>query len=53
MILSYGDDNAIPVLVIFMFVLGMPILVNQNKHQGMKLVNDASYKALDVCGHTS
>jgi hypothetical protein len=31
-----------------MFVPGMPVVVNQNTHQGLKLVNGASYTALDV-----
>jgi hypothetical protein len=48
MMLSQGDDSAIPVPAIFMFVSGMPVVVNQNTHQGLKLVNGASYTALDV-----
>lgn len=48
MILNQGDDSAIPVPGIFMFVPGMPIIVNRNTHQGLKLVNGASYTALDV-----
>jgi hypothetical protein len=46
--LSYGDDSKIPVPEIFMFVPGMPIVVNQNTHQVLKVVNGASYKALEV-----
>jgi hypothetical protein len=46
--LSYGDDSAISVPGIFMFVPGMPVVVNQHTHQGLKLVNGASYVALDV-----
>ncbi|KAF1807904.1 hypothetical protein P152DRAFT_469266 [Eremomyces bilateralis CBS 781.70] len=38
MLLSQGDDSAVPVLAIFMFVAGMPIV----------LVNGACYTALDV-----
>ena len=48
MMLSYGDDSAIPVPAVFMFVSGMPVVVNQNTHQGLKLVNGAGYTALDV-----
>ncbi|EXK77898.1 hypothetical protein FOQG_17411 [Fusarium oxysporum f. sp. raphani 54005] len=48
MILNHGDDSAIPVPAIFMFVPGMPVVVNQNTHQGLKLVNGASYTALEV-----
>lgn len=31
-----------------MFVPGMPVAVNQNTHQGLKLVNGAYYTAVDV-----
>jgi hypothetical protein len=31
-----------------MFIPGIPIAVNQNTHQGLKLVNGARYTALDV-----
>ncbi|KAF1807901.1 hypothetical protein P152DRAFT_469269 [Eremomyces bilateralis CBS 781.70] len=48
MMFRYGDDSAVPVPAIFMFVPGMPIVVNHNTHQGLKLVNGASYAALDV-----
>lgn len=43
-----GDDSSIPVPAVFMFVPGMPIVVNKNTHQGLKLVNGASYTAVDV-----
>ncbi|KID83958.1 arrestin domain-containing protein [Metarhizium guizhouense ARSEF 977] len=45
---SQGDDSSTPVPAIFMFVPGMPIVVNQNTHQGLKLVNGSSYTAVDV-----
>ncbi|KAM4060853.1 PIF1-like helicase [Hirsutella rhossiliensis] len=48
MILNQGDDSAIPVPAVFMFVAGMPIVVNHNTHQGLKLVNGASYSAVEV-----
>ncbi|RKK84509.1 hypothetical protein BFJ68_g17351, partial [Fusarium oxysporum] len=48
MILNHGDDSAIPVPAVFMFVPGMPVVVNHNTHQGLKLVNGASYTALEV-----
>ena len=48
MMLNQGDDSEIPVPAIFMFVPGMPVVVNKNTHQGLKLVNGASYTALDV-----
>ena len=48
MILNQGDNSEVSVPAIFMFVPGMPVVVNQNTHQGLKLVNGASYTALDV-----
>jgi hypothetical protein len=48
MILNQGDDSEISVPAIFMFVPGMPVVVNHNTHQGLKLVNGAAYTALDV-----
>ncbi|XP_044715960.1 PIF1-like helicase domain-containing protein [Hirsutella rhossiliensis] len=48
MMLNQGDDSAIPVPAIFMFVAGMPVVVNHNTHQGLKLVNGASYSAVEV-----
>ncbi|OWT42275.1 hypothetical protein VFPPC_18429 [Pochonia chlamydosporia 170] len=48
MMMGYGDDSAIPVPAIFMFVPGMAVVVNQNTHQGLKVVNGSRYVALDV-----
>ena len=48
MMLNHGDNSEILVPAVFMFVPGMPVVVNQNTHQGLKLVNGASYTALDV-----
>ncbi|KAM4054368.1 PIF1-like helicase [Hirsutella rhossiliensis] len=48
MMLNQGDDSAIPVPAVFMFVPGMPVVVNHNTHQGLKLVNGASYTAVEV-----
>jgi len=42
------DDSSMPIPAVFMFVPGMPVIVNQNTHQGLKLVNGASYTALDI-----
>ncbi|KAM4064155.1 PIF1-like helicase [Hirsutella rhossiliensis] len=46
--LNQGDDSAIPVPAVFMFVPGMPVVVNHNTHQGLKLVNGAGYTAAEV-----
>ncbi|KAF9774783.1 hypothetical protein IL306_007181, partial [Fusarium sp. DS 682] len=48
MMLGQGDDSAISVPAVFMFVPGMPVVVNQNMHQGLKLVNGARYEAVGV-----
>lgn len=48
MMLGYGDDSDILVLVIFMFVLGMFIVVNRNMYLGLKLVNGVSYIVVEV-----
>ncbi|KJZ68516.1 hypothetical protein HIM_12092 [Hirsutella minnesotensis 3608] len=48
MMLRQGDDSAIPVPAFFMFVAGIPIVVNHNTHQGLKLVDGASYTAVEV-----
>jgi hypothetical protein len=46
--LGYGDQSAVPVLAIFIFVPGMPVVVSQNIYQGLKLVKSASYIVLGV-----
>ncbi|KAJ6437585.1 membrane protein [Purpureocillium lavendulum] len=48
MILNQGDDSAIPVPAIFMFVPGMPVVVNHNTHQGLKMTNGSGYMAVEV-----
>ncbi|KAL2127075.1 hypothetical protein VTI74DRAFT_11378 [Chaetomium olivicolor] len=48
MMLSQGDDSNVPVPAVFLFVPGMPVVVNQNTHQGLKLVNGAGYTAVGV-----
>jgi len=45
---NQGDDKAIPVPAVFIFILNMPIVVNQNIYQGLKMANGSSYTALDV-----
>ena len=48
MILNQGDDSEISVPAILVIVPGIPVIMNQNIHQGLKLVNGAAYTALDV-----
>ncbi|KAH7177142.1 hypothetical protein DER46DRAFT_588004 [Fusarium sp. MPI-SDFR-AT-0072] len=46
--LGQGNDSAISVPAVFMFVPGMPVVMNQNMHQGLKFVNGARYEAVGV-----
>ncbi|KJZ68321.1 hypothetical protein HIM_12288 [Hirsutella minnesotensis 3608] len=48
MMLNQGDDSAIPVPAVFMFVPGMPVVVNQNTYQGLKVTNGGGYTAAEV-----
>ena len=48
MVLGRGDDSAIPGPAVFMFIPGMPVVVNQNTHRVLKVVNGAAYTAVDV-----
>lgn len=47
-ILSQGDDSTIPMPTVFIFVPSIPIVVNQNTHQGLKLVNSTNYTTLNI-----
>lgn len=47
-ILSYGDDGSVPIPAIFMFVPGMPVVVNRSLYQGLRVTNRSEYKALDI-----
>jgi hypothetical protein len=48
MMLSQGDDSATPVPAVFMFVPGMPVVVNHNTFQGLKLVNGADMRQWEL-----
>ena len=48
MMVGHGDDSGTPVPGVFTFVPGMPVVVNHNIHQGLKLINGAGFTALDV-----
>ncbi|KAF5252653.1 hypothetical protein FOXYS1_14622 [Fusarium oxysporum] len=48
MMLGQGDDSAISVPAVFMFVLGMLVVVKQDMHQGLRRVNDARNEAVGV-----
>ena len=48
LMLKQGDETNIPVPGIFLFTPGMPVVVNDNTYQGLKLVNGATFKALEI-----
>ena len=48
MILNQGDDNAISIFTVFIFVFRIPVVMNQNIYQGLKLVNGAGYTAVNI-----
>jgi hypothetical protein len=43
-----GDDAQLPIPGIFPYVEGMPVIVNQNKYLGLKVVNGAEFTAAGV-----
>lgn len=47
-VLGHGDDSSVLIPAIFMFVPGMPVVVNKNTYMGLKLVNGSSYIAFNV-----
>jgi hypothetical protein len=48
MMLGQGDNNAVLIPTVFIFVPGMPVIVNQNIYQGLKLINGSRYIAVDI-----
>jgi hypothetical protein len=48
MMLNQGDDSSIPVPAVFMFAPAMPVVVNRNTYQGLKMANGSSYEALSI-----
>ncbi|KAM4061095.1 hypothetical protein HRG_010020 [Hirsutella rhossiliensis] len=48
LVLGYDDDSATPVPAVLVFVPGMPVVINQNTHQGLKPVNGARYTVVDA-----
>ncbi|KAM4065525.1 hypothetical protein HRG_012876 [Hirsutella rhossiliensis] len=43
-----SKNNATPVPAVLVFVPGMPVVINQNTHQGLKPVNGARYTVVDA-----
>jgi hypothetical protein len=47
-VMQLGDDGYLPVPSIFPYIEGMPVIVNQNKYQGLKVVNGAEFTAVGI-----
>ncbi|KAK1634962.1 hypothetical protein BDP81DRAFT_432315, partial [Colletotrichum phormii] len=43
-----GDGTNLPIAGMFPFVEGMPVVVNENKYMGLKVVNGAEFTAVKV-----
>jgi len=47
-VLRYGDDSQFPTPGLFFYAHGMPVVVTRNQLPGLKLVNGASFRAVDI-----
>ena len=47
-VLRYGDDSQLPTPGLFFYAQGMPVVVTRNQLIGLKLVNGASFRAVDI-----
>ncbi|KAH7190414.1 hypothetical protein DER44DRAFT_753229 [Fusarium oxysporum] len=47
-VLRYGDDSQLPTPGLFFYAQGMPVVVTRNQLTGLKLVNGAPFKAVDI-----
>ncbi|KAF6528270.1 hypothetical protein HZS61_008572 [Fusarium oxysporum f. sp. conglutinans] len=47
-VLRYGDDSQLPTPGLFFYAQGMPLVVTRNQLTGLKLVNGAPFKAVDI-----
>ena len=47
-VLRYGDDSQLPTPGLFFFAQGMPVVVTRNQFVGLKVVNGAPFKAVDI-----
>ncbi len=46
--LRYGDDSQLPTPGLFFYAQGMPVVVTRNQFVGLKVVNGAPFKAVDI-----
>ncbi|KAH6985347.1 hypothetical protein EDB80DRAFT_224012 [Ilyonectria destructans] len=47
-VLRYGDDSQLPTPGLFFYAQGMPVVVTRNRLTGLKLVNVAPFRAVDI-----
>ncbi|EAQ85212.1 hypothetical protein CHGG_09226 [Chaetomium globosum CBS 148.51] len=47
-VLRYGDDSQLPTPGLFFYAQGMPVVVTRNQFVGLKVVNGAPFKAVDI-----
>jgi hypothetical protein len=47
-VLRYGDDSQLPTPGLFFYAQGMPVVVTQNQFVGLKVVNGAPFRAVDI-----
>jgi ATP-dependent DNA helicase PIF1 len=47
-VLRYGDDSQLPTPGLFFYAQGMPVVVTRNQLTGLKLVNGAPLRAVDI-----
>ncbi|MBE3048862.1 hypothetical protein IMZ48_41465 [Candidatus Bathyarchaeota archaeon] len=47
-VLRYGDDSQLPTPGLFFYAQEMPVVVTRNQLPGLKLVNGAPFKAIDI-----
>jgi hypothetical protein len=47
-VLRHGDDSQLPTPGLFFYAQGMPVVVTRNQFVGLKVVNGAPFKAVDI-----
>jgi hypothetical protein len=47
-VLRYGDDSQLPTPGLFLYAQGMPVVATRNQLTGLKLVNGAPFRAVDI-----
>jgi hypothetical protein len=47
-VLRHGDDSQLPTPGLFFYAQGMPVVVTRNQFVGLKVVNGAPFRAVDI-----